>query len=66
MTKVKDKVFWITGASSGIGEALTKRVIKKGGKVIASARRINELQLLSSQCELKKIVLFFSFDLSVL
>ena len=34
----KNKVVWITGASSGIGEALTYEFCRKGAKVIISAR----------------------------
>lgn len=40
----KDKVVWITGASSGIGEALTKAFNAHGAKVILSARNVKELQ----------------------
>ncbi len=38
------KVVWVTGASSGIGEALVKAFAKEGAKVILSARREEELQ----------------------
>ena len=44
MTKVKDKVVWITGASSGIGEALSHELANRGSKVILSARRTDELE----------------------
>ncbi|MFB5649590.1 SDR family oxidoreductase [Leptospira wolffii] len=40
----EDKVVWITGASSGIGEALVKRLSGTGAKIILSARRIEELR----------------------
>jgi dehydrogenase/reductase SDR family member 7B len=39
-----NKVVWITGASSGIGEALTHQLIQQGAKVIISARREEELR----------------------
>jgi short-subunit dehydrogenase len=39
-----NKIIWITGASSGIGEALTCAMAKQGAKIIASARRISELK----------------------
>jgi short-subunit dehydrogenase len=38
-----NKVVWITGASSGIGEALARAFYQRGAKVILSARREEEL-----------------------
>ena len=39
MESFKNKVIWITGASSGIGEALVYEFASKGAKLILSARR---------------------------
>jgi short-subunit dehydrogenase len=44
MTKIKNSVVWVTGASSGIGEALVKACAAAGAKVILSARREAELK----------------------
>ena len=44
MNTYKDKVVWITGASSGIGEALAQAFASEGAKLVLSARRIEELQ----------------------
>ncbi|KAG6554022.1 hypothetical protein Mapa_004942 [Marchantia paleacea] len=40
----KDKVVWITGASQGIGEVLSKEFASHGAKLILSARRLPELE----------------------
>ena len=40
----QDKVVWITGASSGIGEALVRAATRRGAWVIASGRRVAELK----------------------
>jgi len=45
-----DKVIWITGASSGIGEALAYEFAQRGSKLILSARRESELNRVKSQC----------------
>ncbi|GAB4430964.1 MAG: SDR family NAD(P)-dependent oxidoreductase [Bacteroidia bacterium] len=47
---VKDRVVWITGASSGIGEALVYACVEAGAWVIASARRVAELERVRAQC----------------
>lgn len=44
MNTFQDKVVWITGASSGIGEALAGSFSKKGAKMVLSARRREELE----------------------
>jgi len=43
MSAFKNKVVWITGASSGIGEALTLLFAKEGAKLVLSSRRKEEL-----------------------
>lgn len=44
------KVVWITGASSGIGEALAKEFAQQGAKLILSARNENELNRVKENC----------------
>ncbi|CAG7815516.1 unnamed protein product [Allacma fusca] len=49
-TEFKNKVVWITGASSGIGEAIAKNLVKVGAKVVLSARRKEELERVKQEC----------------
>lgn len=42
----EDGLCWITGASSGIGEALTHRLVKAGWRVVVSARNAQKLDAL--------------------
>jgi NADP-dependent 3-hydroxy acid dehydrogenase YdfG len=43
---IKDKVVIITGASSGIGEAISQLLASKGAKVVLGARHKHQLQQL--------------------
>ncbi|CAN5192273.1 SDR family NAD(P)-dependent oxidoreductase [soil metagenome] len=49
---LKDKIVWITGASSGIGEALARSFALEGAKLILSARRKDELERVKKICDL--------------
>ena len=52
-----DKVVLITGASSGIGEALVKEMCTLGcKKIIIAARRMNELERVKQECSHPDIV----------
>lgn len=50
MTTLKNKVIWLTGASSGIGEALAYALASKGARLILSARRKEELERVKGNC----------------
>ncbi|GAA6144516.1 SDR family oxidoreductase [Thalassolituus maritimus] len=45
-----DKLIWITGASSGIGEQLCYDLSKLGARLILSARRSDELERVKNAC----------------
>ncbi|MBN2612298.1 MAG: SDR family oxidoreductase [Bacteroidales bacterium] len=47
--KYKDKTVWITGASSGIGEALAREFTRQGAGVILSARNTEKLEKLANE-----------------
>ncbi len=46
----QDKVVWVTGASSGIGEGLAYALAKENARVILSARRQEELERVKRGC----------------
>ena len=59
MTDLTDKVIWITGASSGIGEALARSASSDSTKLILSGRRVNALQSLAEELSVETLVLPF-------
>lgn len=59
------KVAWITGASSGIGEALVYQFVGMGAKVIASSNDLPELERVKGMCgDRSSMVTCVPFDLS--
>ena len=64
MGKLNGKIVWITGASSGIGEELTKQLADKGCKLIISARRESELHRVKESCSNFKNITVLPFDLA--
>ncbi|RDX35722.1 SDR family oxidoreductase [Kangiella sp. HD9-110m-PIT-SAG07] len=50
MNSLDNKTVWITGASSGIGEALAYELATQGATLILSARRKDELERVKNSC----------------
>ena len=49
MEELKNKVVWITGASSGIGESIAKECARKGCRLVLSARRKDQLDRVAAE-----------------
>jgi short-subunit dehydrogenase len=63
MASINNKVVWITGASSGIGEAVAYELSRKNCKLILSARNVENLQRVKAKC-LNGEVVVLPFDLA--
>jgi dehydrogenase/reductase SDR family member 7B len=48
MLDLTGKTVWITGASSGLGEALAHRFASRGARLLLSARRVDKLERVAS------------------
>ncbi|GGA54348.1 oxidoreductase [Pelagibacterium lentulum] len=51
MAEMFDKIVLITGASSGIGEAIARTLARKGATVVLGARRVDRLEALAGEIE---------------
>jgi short-subunit dehydrogenase len=60
----EQKIIWLTGASSGIGEALAYQWSKEGHFLILSARRKDELIRVQNHCQNPKACKILPLDLS--
>lgn len=54
---MKNKIIWITGATSGIGEEMAIQLSSLGAKLVLSARRENELERVKKRCSGPVLVL---------
>ena len=57
MTSINNKIVWITGASSGIGEALAYELASRNCKLILSARNIEALEKVKANCKIDVFIL---------
>ncbi len=62
MTDQSHKTAWITGASSGIGEALAKAFVANGGYAIFSGRNVDELRRVATETGAAERCLILPFD----
>ena len=53
--RFNDKIIWITGASSGLGEAMARDFNKEGAKLILTARNVEELKRVQNSFKNKNI-----------
>jgi short-subunit dehydrogenase len=63
MSGFSDKIIWITGASSGIGKALAIELSNQNIKIILSARKREDLELVKKQCKSTNDVKIITLDL---
>lgn len=59
----KNKVVWVTGASSGIGKATVLALAEKDAKVIISSRNLERLEEVRKHCENQENVKILQLDL---
>ncbi len=64
MTDFSSKIVWISGASSGIGEALAYLFNQKGSKIIISSRREKELERVKKNCQQPEKIKILPLDLA--
>lgn len=61
---LENKTIWLTGASSGIGEALAKQLSQFSVNLILSSRRADELQRVRSACANQERIAVLPLDLT--
>lgn len=62
--RFNNKIVWITGASSGIGEALAHAFAAEGARLVLSSRRPDELERVRATCPRSEAHLIVPLDLT--
>lgn len=62
---LKDKIVFITGASSGIGAACAREFAKQGAKLLLCARRLEKINELAAELQSEYKVDIYAFQLNV-
>ncbi|NIR66593.1 MAG: SDR family NAD(P)-dependent oxidoreductase, partial [Aliifodinibius sp.] len=60
----QNKTVWITGASSGIGEAIAYELSNRGAELIISSRRKDALEEVKRKCNNPSNVHIITLDLA--
>src|SRR3546814_18526036 len=64
MTELAGKTVWITGASSGIGEAMALLASTRGARLVLTARRRDELERVRAACAHPQDIAVLPLDLT--
>ncbi|MCM0650499.1 SDR family NAD(P)-dependent oxidoreductase [Clostridium swellfunianum] len=62
---LKDKIVFISGASSGLGEAMAKKFAKEGAVLLLCARNFKKLNLLKAELESKYGNMVYTYELDI-
>jgi NAD(P)-dependent dehydrogenase (short-subunit alcohol dehydrogenase family) len=63
-TRPEQGLFWITGASSGIGRFVALEAVRRGWRVVATARRADELEALRRECVVANAIIPAACDVT--
>ena len=65
MSKLEGEIAFITGATAGFGEAMTRLFVSEGAQVIASGRRADRLEKIKNDPTVKQAIEAFDGTLDL-